>query len=155
MTNPQPTVPAAPPLPKLGIAQVLLEEVSFRHVGDFLARDLAQPIPPTPAKVNVQVVRSATEAGRATVRLKVVSDDATAAYHYAVSYLVFFTVDGPGPTDLDQRLAVTGGNMAMPFVRELVANLSSRGRFGAVWVAPVNFNKLILDASGQGETNVP
>lgn len=144
MTNAPPSADTLV-LPKLSISQILLEDVSFRHVGDFLTRDAKEEFPDTPGQVNVEVAR--TPDGNAVVRLRLVSSDPRAAYQYTVTYVVLFKVDGDGPPDLDKRLAVTGANMAMPFVRELVANLTSRGRFGVRWVAPMNFNRIVTVAN--------
>lgn len=145
MTNP---TGEAMTLPRLRIAQIVLEEARFGHVGDFLARDLGTPFPDTPGEIGVQVRQTSDKT--AIVRLKLVSNDPTAAYHYTISYVVLFEIEGAGPPDLDKRLAVTGANMAMPFVRELVANLTGRGRFGVRWVGPMNFNKMIAEAENEG-----
>lgn len=126
---------------KLGIKQFILETVNFRHTNpNFLAE-----APGTPAEHPVSVnagLAYTHDKKEAAVSVIVVSDDPTAPYTYEVRYIVLLTVDydgEPPPADLDRRLVVTGGTMAVPFVRELVANLTSRGRFGTTWVAPVNF----------------
>jgi preprotein translocase subunit SecB len=138
---------------KLNVSQILLQDVQFRHVGSFLERDPKTPIPQTPAGIEIELQQAAeAEKPAALVRLRVTSDVPEAPYSYTVTYLVVLTYEGPVPKDFDRRLIVTGATMAMPFVREVVANLSSRGRFGATWLSPVNFSKIVSDEINKGDT---
>ena len=132
---------------KLAIRQILLESVSFKHTKpDFLSLPADKP---SQSEVGLSAQALYSEDRKdVAVRLRVVSDAPEAPYTYDVSYLTLLSVDyegEPPPADLEKRLLVTGGSMAMPFVRELVANLSSRARLGTTWVEPVNFDKLAPD----------
>jgi preprotein translocase subunit SecB len=49
--------------------------------------------------------------------------------------------DSPPPEGLDDILMATGASIAFPYCRELISNLTGRGRFGAIWLNPTNFNK--------------
>jgi preprotein translocase subunit SecB len=133
---------------KIGISQILLQDVQFRHVGPFLERDPKTPIPQTAVNVEIELQRPSEAPPQASkpaalVRLRVTSDAPEAPYFYVVNYLAILTYEGSLPEDFERRLTVTGGMMVMPFVRELVANLSSRGRFGPTWLGPVNFAKMV------------
>lgn len=132
---------------KLGIKQILLESVNFRHTkDDFLAHPGG-----TPGESQVTVsadARYSEDRKDVAVRVRLVCDAPEAPYTYDVSYIALLSVDHentPPPADLERRLVITGATMAMPFIRELVANLSSRARFGTTWVAPVSFSQAVPD----------
>lgn len=121
----------------LGNVQVILESCEFRHKQDLFSGVSGSPTKPVRAHIGVELIGSEDGKG-AAVRLRVICDDAEAPYFYSVAYLVFYQLKSI-PKGEEERLAITGATMAMPFVRELVANLSSRGRFGPTWVSPFNF----------------
>lgn len=135
---------------ELRIAQMILESVRFEHDKDFLRREATHAAPPSTVGVNVETQRSQDE-NLALVRLRVVSKEPEAVYKYEVVYTAILQYSGPAPADFDHRLSVTGASMLMPFVRELVANLSSRGRFGPTWLAPVNFNNALKRPDAIGD----
>lgn len=129
---------------QLKLVNLVLESVQFAHVGDYMSKDVEKEQGESPARLEINVHHDANDK-KAFVRLRVTCDDPGAPYSYAVAYVAFFSYEGDAPHDVKKRFAVTGGNMALPFVRELVANLSSRGRFGTTWVGPVNFNKVVQE----------
>jgi hypothetical protein len=50
---------------------------------------------------------------------------------------------------------INGGvSMVFPFVREAIANLTMRGRFGPVWIDPLNVQAIVADAQSIRETLV-
>ena len=128
------------------LSQILLESADFRHSNsDFLNEDPRQPVPETPAQIEVQAVLG--EEGTAIVRLRVSCSAPDAPYHFSASYLVLLEFEGKTPEDFQRRIAITGATMAMPFVREVTANLSGRGRFGPTWLAPVNMSDVVRDTN--------
>lgn len=127
---------------KLGIAQIFLEEAQFRHRTDPLDMSVGQQTPPTPAEISLDL-RASSDGGSVAVRLRVESKAPEATYFYSVSYIVLFTIGGAMSEQLGDQLLVIGGTMAMPFVREAVANLSQRGRYGPTWLSPVNFSDIV------------
>lgn len=129
---------------KLGIRQILLDSVNFRHTDpNYLSLPSGKP---RDSRVVVTVEPLYSDDRKdVAIRLRVVCEDPESPYAYDVIYTALLTVDyenQPAPADLEPRLIATGGTMAFPFVRELVANLTSRAKFGTSWVAPVNFDKL-------------
>ena len=93
----------------------------------------------------------ATEDGRAArTRLTVGSDpnDTTHPYIFLVRMVVAVSAtDAPSavtPVGFAQANAVA---LLVPFVREVIANLTMRGRFGPVWVNPVNLSAVLLAAA--------
>ncbi len=127
---------------QLQITQMILEDVQFRHTADYLAKEPKMEFPRTPASVTVEVHHNAEEK-KAFVRLRVVAEAPEAPYAYYVGYVVLFKYTGEPPENIDDRLAVTGANMTLPFAREVIASLTGRGRFGPTWISPMDFNKAL------------
>jgi preprotein translocase subunit SecB len=135
------TTPGVPVDLKLRIAQILLEKVEFRHRSDFLERTEPKA-PPGESTLLVNVV-SDDAAKKAVVRLEIDCRGPDAFYIYNARYLVIFQYEGKKPDKFSDRLGVTGATMLQPYLRELISNLTSRGRFGPVILGPVNFSKAL------------
>jgi preprotein translocase subunit SecB len=131
---------------KLGIAQMVLERAEFSHREDYLSMQANIQVPTSNVGLNVQVSRAEQDHTKALVRLIATSAEG-AIYQFSVAYVAFLSLEVEGgeeiPEDIDRRLMVTGGSMLYPFVRETVATLSSKGRFGPTWLAPVDFNRIL------------
>ena len=131
---------------KLKIAQIVLERADFKHRDDYVN------LPPTTSvesgvHLDVQMLRPESDPEAAVlVRLTAKSAE-NAIYQFTVTYVLFYLtereVEDAALDDLDRRLLVTGSTMLFPFIRETVANLTGRGRFGPSWLAPANFNTLM------------
>lgn len=137
---------------RLTISQILLGDAAFTHVGDFLAQPVS-PIPPHPVGIEVGLIRG-EEPNNIAVQLRVKMDAAEAPYRFNVSYLVLMAIDempSPLPDDFDRRLIVTGANMTYPYAREIVSNLTGRGRFGPIWLNPTDFNESVKTAADATE----
>jgi preprotein translocase subunit SecB len=132
---------------KLTIAQIVLERAEFKHRDDYLNMPPATPVQ---SAVNLQIQMQRPEAdASAPVIVRLIATSAEdAIYQFSVAYVVFYLtereVGDEALTDLDRRLLVTGSTMLFPFIRETVASLSGRGRFGPSWLAPTNFNTLVV-----------
>jgi preprotein translocase subunit SecB len=124
----------------LQISQILLEGVRFGHVGDFLGQKPSANAASHSVNFEVQLL-DVKEVGKGVVRLKAKSGEGP-QYTFEASYLVLFSFkpDNADP-EFPKKLAATGAIMLMPMVRELVGNLTMRGRFGQVWLPPVDFTK--------------
>jgi preprotein translocase subunit SecB len=140
---------------KLTIAQIILEEADFRHKGDLFAQSPANPPPPSGVEIGIEL-RKSDDLSTAIVRLRVNSDPEE-GYAFRVVYTVIFGVsldEEPTPDDIDKRLMVTGANTVFPFVRDLVASLTMRGRFGPTWLAPTNFSAIVAAKNPTPEAEV-
>lgn len=136
---------------KLTIGQIILERAEFKHQDDYLRVEPTTPLEPSSVGMAVQVQRAVADPnGSALVRVSATSAE-DAPYQFSVTYVLFYAMEpeegGAVPEDLDRRLMVTGATMLFPFIREAVANLTSRGRFGPSWLAPTNFNNVVLNAT--------
>jgi len=131
---------------KLTIAQIVLERADFKHRDDYLNLALATPVQ-SGVQLQIQMQRPEGDpSAPVLVRLTAISaEDAT--YQFTVTYVVLYLiereVEDEALTDMDRRLLVTGSTMLFPFIRETVASLTGRGRFGPSWLAPTNFNTLV------------
>ncbi len=135
---------------KLSINQIVLERATFAHRSDYLTLLPSVATPEGAVALSVEVGRSTEDASLALVRLMASSAEG-ALYEFSVAYVLLLGLEyDPGEIispDLDRRLVATGAPMLFPFVRETVANLTARGRFGPTWLAPTNFNDIAQSAS--------
>jgi preprotein translocase subunit SecB len=132
---------------KLTVAQFVLEDAQFAHKSNFLERKPLEAVPASPVDLEIELAEAQDNPAVRVVRLRAVSSAPEALYDFRVNYIVILMLDMEGeepPADLAQRLMVTGATMLLPFIREAVANLTSRGRFGPSWMQPVNINELVL-----------
>jgi preprotein translocase subunit SecB len=129
---------------KLQLTGIILLDSSFRHTVDPL------PLPPTPhppmqVQQEIELLRGEV-ANTYAVKLRVNLDAPEAKYALTIGYAILLTIDLEGaepPEDMVHRIMVTGANIAFPYCREIVSNLTSRGRFGTVWLNPMNFSESI------------
>jgi preprotein translocase subunit SecB len=126
---------------KLEIAQAILEQAQFGHVGRFLEREATGR--PEKHRINLELnMLEVEESNQAVVRLTVRSLEG-AEYTFSASYLMLLGVTpeegDPTGDDLKRALTSTAGMMLMPMLREAIANLTMRGRFGALWLPPIDF----------------
>jgi preprotein translocase subunit SecB len=93
----------------------------------------------------------------AQVRLRVATDrddrDAKALYDFDVEIAgLLYEVDREMP---EHTLVRNTAWILFPFLRETVANLTMRGRFGTIWLRPMDMNSLLPIADApQGEAEV-
>lgn len=124
--------------PGIQIAQIFLERATFSHRDDALALPPTTPFQPE-VVVNLQGGVSPDEKA-AFVRITVhTKPEDRPLYNFTVA-MVALVQAVAGQENLSLREYVEGGAPAMlyPFVREAVASLTWRGRFGPVWLAPFN-----------------
>ena len=124
--------------PGIRIAQIYVESASFRHREDHLS------IPHT-TRPDVGSVVVDLEAGlspnqsRALVRVRVTTaPENTGLYAFELSMVALLQADERPNMPLEKYVSVAGTTLLYPFVREAVANLTGRGRFGPVWLSPFN-----------------
>jgi preprotein translocase subunit SecB len=142
--------------PGLKLQQVFLEHSNIGHKQNPLL------IPPDSGKaqpIEMKVELSASElVGRAgeqhaaaTVRVYT-AEESTHPYtiDVAMTAIVSAEVGNENFPPMDY-VQTAGATLLYPFVRELVANLTSRGRFGTIWLNPFNI-QLALTKPGAAVT---
>lgn len=124
--------------PGLRIGQIFLSTAHFEH------RDDALSIPPgtnVEIGINISGKVEITEDGLSgLITLAVNSrDELNPLYRFRIEMVGVIQSD-PEERNLMplEYLSQQGPAMMFPFVREAIANLTGRGRFGAMWLAPFN-----------------
>jgi preprotein translocase subunit SecB len=136
--------------PGIKLVTVFLSESSFRH------RDKATPAQDNAlgaAQIEVEVA-SATEKPAMLVSLRVNSDpeDSATNYDFDVTVVgVFEPMETGANMDLTQFALTNGAALLYPFAREVVANITGRGRFGPIWLNP--FNMYAMFQTGAEQAN--
>jgi len=125
--------------PGIQIDQIFLHEAHFTHGANALA------LPPTHRIENLAVQLQTKFAGKpggrgALVGVRVHTSDPNAVYQIAVEILMAVSAV-PGEENLDplEYVQKFGPATLFPFLREAVATITQKGRFGALWLKPFNF----------------
>jgi preprotein translocase subunit SecB len=137
--------------PGVKIAQILLERVAFRHRDDYL-------IVPTPSPeaiigtINIQVESGLSDdqkTGLVRMRVQTIPENRP-YYELDVAMAALVMVDEAAPNmPLERYFTTSGAALLYPFVRQLVADLTWRGRFGPVWLNPLNVAAIQLTAASE------
>lgn len=136
--------------PGLRITQVFLSHARFEYKADPLTLNLPEPSTQVQMNVDIQVFDLVQESGPpvAGVRVRVRSDP-TSLHPYVFDVSMGAVIESePGEENYKPKDYVVNAGAALlyPFVREMIANITQRGRFGAVWIPPFNVQ---LVMSGQ------
>ncbi len=124
--------------PGIEIAQICLEGVSFSHRADYLR---------LPAKTTVDVgdvdvhfeVGLAEDEDRGVARVRVSTKAKNnPVYNFDITIVGLFKVDEHAPNMTLREFFPISFATLFPFVRQAVADLTMRGRFGPVWIHPLN-----------------
>lgn len=133
--------------PGITIAQVFLERAEFSHREDVLSLPASTPFRPDLAVRFEGGVAPDEKSGfvRVTVQTKA---EERPLYNIAVSLIALFQREEKRE-NLPLKDYVRGAAPAMlyPFVREAVAGITWRGRFGPVWLAPFNIGATLSGAA--------
>jgi preprotein translocase subunit SecB len=130
---------------KLQLGGLVLLDASFRHTVEPLSQDAALVYPQTEVPMEVGLMKGEVPNTYA-VTLRIGIQSPNDRYAISVAYAVPLVVDPEGqelPPDFEHRMLITGASMALPYCREVISNLTSRARFGTVWINPTNFNQII------------
>jgi preprotein translocase subunit SecB/DNA-binding transcriptional regulator YiaG len=125
--------------PGLAIHQVVLEAARFSHRADYLQHSATTPIKDLALETQFALGLS-RDHSKGALRLAVrTKDDAKPLYSFELSMVALVEVQaGQANMPLERYAAVSGMSLLYPFLREAVANLTQRGRFGPVWLQPLN-----------------
>jgi preprotein translocase subunit SecB len=137
--------------PGIRIVQIFLESASFAHREDFLAFS-----PETNVSGEVEIgleIGVSADGSKGRIRLSATSKpEFESLYVFDIVMTALVEREGEGNMALDRYLNASAGAMVMPFLREAVANLTGRGRFGPLWLKPINLlAPTKQEAGSQGE----
>ena len=132
------TEPRAEGATGIRLGQIFLASVNFTHRPDFLQVSPRTDIGEIGVDVTIEILR-AEEGKKGLIRYIVQTrDDQDPVYRFRVEMLGL--VERTEPQANPQEFLVKSGAFVLyPFVREAVANLTARGRFGPIWLKPLNF----------------
>ncbi len=128
--------------PGLRIQQIVLSAVQFEHRQDML------DFPPNTVvelEVTVSVAVLTTEDElKGLVRVMVeTNNEKDPLYRFKVEIVgLVEATENPPNFPVRTYLEKNGPPMLYPFLREAVANITGRGRFGAVWLNPLNLKAM-------------
>ena len=135
--------------PGLRIEQIFLLSADFAHRADVLAVPPAAIVPEQEALVETRVFASPD--GRAAgVRVSVGTrpENTEAYYRFRVEYVALIQpILGEENMPATEYVAMAGATLLFPFLREAIANLTSRGHFGPLWLKPFNVQAAIATLS--------
>jgi preprotein translocase subunit SecB len=135
--------------PKIRIAQIFLERATFAHREDFLAFS-----PDTNVSAEVEIgleVGVSSDGAKGRIRLSAASKpESESLYTFDLVMTALIEREGEGNMPLERYLFTSGGAMVVPFLREAVANLTGRGRFGPLWLKPINLHAVqTVESNGE------
>ena len=125
--------------PGIKIGQIFLEQASFSHREDHLAFPPATP--PNVGDVTIDTQSGLTrdeQHGLVRVRVRTKAENEP-LYEFDIRMVALFDVVENAPNlPMSQYVTLHGPASLYPFVRQVVADVTGRGRFGPVWLSPVN-----------------
>jgi preprotein translocase subunit SecB len=131
------------------LAQVYLVSAAFGHRGNPLERPTNEPIPPQTFSIGLTYADlNDGAAAQVVVRIDTDANDAAALYDFSIEMAAIaeFKPESNVPKFTPPELAKILATMVYPFIREAVANITSRGRFGPIWLNPFNVAAAMQDA---------
>ncbi len=130
--------------PGILIGQVFLERAHFSHREDALTLPHDTPIGRPVLTVNFQGgVSPDGKAGFVRISVQTKPEERP-LYILDVAMAAMVEVEeGKANLSLHDYVRGPGPAMLYPFIREVVANLTWRGRFGPLWLTPMNVGTLV------------
>ncbi len=125
--------------PGIQIAQIFLERASFAHREDFLTLPVPQGIPSIDFTTDFESgVSSDGRHGIVRVRARSKPEQRPLYEIDVTMTALLIVVEGQENMPLAEYVRASGPAMLYTFVRQVVADVTSRGRFGPIWLSPVN-----------------
>lgn len=136
--------------PGIRISQIFLETAEFGHRPDALR--LPPSTSPNVGDVDVTVQLGDLSNGEGgAIRIEVrTKPENNPTYHFRVSMIALVQrAENAENMAIMEYLQLAGPGLLYPFVRETIANLTIRGRFGPIWLNPLNLKGAL---AGSGST---
>jgi len=134
------------------IQKIYLKDISFESPNSpksFLVKEWNP-------EVNVQVGNAAVKVGDDTYEVALTitvtaTQDKQTLYLAEVQYAGIFSLSGLDPEELQHALGAYCPNLLLPYIRETVSDLVSKGGFPQFLLQPINFDALYLQHRQQQE----
>jgi preprotein translocase subunit SecB len=145
--------------PGIKIAQIFLARARFDHATNAAALPPSTPVGNIKTSVAVNVAMNDEEtAGMVSVTVAS-TPDSEGLYSFDVEMIAIVELLPNANMPIRQYLKQSGPPTLYPFIRETVASLSAKGRFGPVWIPPMNFaaiaEGLVFKDEGEGRKKKP
>ena len=141
---------SATPPSAFSLAQIIVEKVQFSHTGDPFSVVPTPTLDILPEGIEMSAEAAQSDDGRThVVRLRLFGDPhASQGVRYAFDVTVagLFELKETLPREQASIFMQSAATILFPFVREMVANLTSRGRFGVAWLQPINVRAALAEA---------
>lgn len=126
--------------PGIQISQVILLGARFAHRDDVFSLLPTTRVENLPIKIEVKVAGKVGDPG-SVIRLRAFTEEnPEALYRIDVEVAALIErVSGEENLDPFEYARDMGPVAFFPFLREAIANVTMRGRFGPVWLKPYNF----------------
>jgi preprotein translocase subunit SecB len=138
--------------PGIRIAQIFLERAEFGHRSDFLEHP-----PNTAVEAEIEITLDSgvlPDGSRGRLRVEVSTlRERGSLYEFRCVLTALIEGEAEGNFPLDRYVVTNGWALLFPFVRETVANLTGRGRFGSVLLDPVNILAMAAKPGAQSDSD--
>jgi preprotein translocase subunit SecB len=126
--------------PGLKIGQVFLAQAQFEHREDALTVS-----PKTAVELSIEIgvqTRVTDDGKRGVIVLSAATDSDDQLYRFRVEMAGLVSADESSPNlEVRDYLAQQASAMMFPFLREAVASITGRGRFGPIVINPINLTQ--------------
>lgn len=126
--------------PGIRINQIFLGVASFEHEAAWADKPVGTPIEETTLNLSVTGGTAEDEReGIAVLRVET-TPESKGPYRFAVEWACIVAVE-PGKENMTipEYINSNAAPTLYPFARETVASLTGKGRFGPIWLKPLNF----------------
>jgi preprotein translocase subunit SecB len=127
--------------PGIQFSQIYLNAAEFSHRADSLSITNTQQFPDLNFTIQLRVTSSLEPHNVAALTLRLESVRAPEAQYFVMAEITAIVQSIEGQENITPAEFATSFAPAAlyPFLREAIANLTMRGRFGPVYLKPVNF----------------
>lgn len=132
--------------PGLEIVSIFLESARFAHREDALGIPANTEHPSTSVDIAIRLI-DAPDGKNSVIGLRVTTENQPdALYHFSIEVMaVVQALAGEENLPPAEYVRTAGIATLYPFLREAVANLTMRGRFGPVWLNPFNVQAMVQE----------
>lgn len=124
--------------PGITIHQVYLESARFSHRADFLALPPNYPIGELQTELTMAFALDSADDSKAALRATLRTMKSDGAYDFEVTVGAVVQAAAVPNFTVAEYAGTSGAALLIPFLREHVAAITGRGRFGPVWLHPMN-----------------
>lgn len=137
--------------PGILLNEIYQGECHFSHSPNVLSLPKSTKPEVGPLEFTAEItIRDDKRAGR--VKITVASTKQDSVYIFKLSMVGLFSQSDDPNMPMKQFMKGPAITIMFPFLREALANLTSRGRFGPVYLNPINTKLLVKTPKGDSQT---